>query len=98
MIDLSASECTVCFTGSDSAIAFKGSLEYCAAGLVALGIPTNEAIATVQTFPPPFDDEGTATLIVRVCERCCAEHGLAKPGLAYIGAKIPTYCQNGVPA
>lgn len=80
--------CIVCITGTDTGIAFGGSIEWLAAGLVALGVPTEEAIATITSSVDGRSRRSTLT--VRVCAKCARKSALSvTPALIYVGGQIP---------
>jgi hypothetical protein len=65
--------CIVCMQGTDTGLAFVGWAEVAIAGLVALGVPVDEAGPMVSEFtgsPPGEVPIGTITIPVRVCEAC----------------------------
>jgi hypothetical protein len=76
--------------GTDTALAFDGEREWQAAGLVALGIPTNEAINMIEQFST------NPRLIVRVCASCVAKSEAFKsiaPALIFTGGNLPSIRQ-----
>lgn len=82
--------CIVCLRGTDTALAFRGDVNEIAAGLVAIGVPIRDAIATVQAYPPEADAAGPH-YTVRVCSTCVRQNAprLPEPALAIPGAEIP---------
>jgi len=82
-----AGSCAVCLQGTDTAIAFVGSLEWKAAGLHALGIPLDEACGMVERFAP-YEDW---PLILRVCAGCVRKNrpDFPDPRLLIQGAELP---------
>ncbi|UZF57082.1 hypothetical protein LH935_03540 [Gordonia polyisoprenivorans] len=95
-----AGSCIVCFTPTDTALAFQGEPEWCIAGLVALGVPEDQAAATfaaefgtvsplgVHTVP---SEEVTA--MYRVCSACASAKGMVAPALVIVGEDTPCYRQ-----
>ena len=81
--------CVACLRGTDTALAFRGPAEWAAAGLVRLGLPMAEAIATIEAFPGMVEADG-ATRMFRVCERCAHKAGMTVAVL-HEGAAIPVY-------
>lgn len=90
--------CIVCLRGTDTALAFRGSIEWVTAGLYALGVPADQAAATVQSSCLPIDGSGRATATYQVCASCVQKTKLPKPGLVYDGAEIPCIHQPEVSA
>lgn len=90
--------CIVCLTGTDTALAFSGSLEWLAGGLHVLGVPTREAILTVEAATVHINDEGRAQITYRVCRPCAKRNAptLPTPALVHIGAQIPCVTQPAV--
>lgn len=84
-----AGSCVVCQTGTDTALAFAGPPEWCAAGLMVLGVPKAEAITLAEAAP---GTDTYAEMGVRVCTACvsrCAA-GFPPPVLALPGVELPT--------
>lgn len=79
--------CIACYTPTDTALGCRGEPEWQAAFLVTLGVPHDEAIATVERWQPPEDS------IYQVCAACAKKAGFPKPVLALAGAEIPTVGQ-----
>lgn len=81
--------CIACLNGTDTALGFRGDLEWAAAGLTALGVPEDQAVATVENTELPVDEAGRVEAVFQVCASCAAKAGMPV-GLVYGGAKIPT--------
>ena len=90
--------CIVCLHGTDTALAFRGSVEWVAAGLCALGVPADQAVATVRYAPTLIDGEGRVTATYQVCGRCAQQTVFPRPGLVYAGAQVPCVDQPEVSA
>lgn len=86
--------CIVCLTGTDTALAFAGSLEWKAAALVVLGVPQREAIATVDQF---VDGSDRAAVTIRVCASCVrnSRANFPEPALVYVGGEVPCIQEAG---
>jgi hypothetical protein len=72
--------CVNCLQGTDTVLAFQGEPEWCVAGMVHLGLPIQEAIAT---FHAGSDDggvkeepNGQVTVFVQVCSKCAGKVGM----------------------
>jgi hypothetical protein len=83
--------CVVCGRGTDTLVAFRGSAEWCIAGLILLGVPESQAIGTFQVglgndprsmSRPP----GDLTIRYLVCQTCAARTPFAN-ALALIGSQ-----------
>ena len=75
--------CIVCFKGdTTTVVGFDGSLEWKAGGLIALGVPPDQAVATVEQFAPVG-----RPMVTLVCERCAARAGF--PVMPVSGGKVP---------
>jgi hypothetical protein len=66
--------CFICFQGTDSALGFKGSADWWAAGLIILGVPENEAINYVENFAHA-DVDHPDVMVIRVCSQCATRAG-----------------------
>lgn len=86
--------CISCLQGTDTALGFCGDLEWVAAGLMNLGLPSNEAIVLVEQTPFPQDAKGRNEAVFQVCASCVSETNLPAPGLIYLGAEVPTIFQR----
>ena len=67
--------CTVCGTGTDTGVTFRGSAEWCIAGLVVLGVPLKQAIGTFQVGlgndPRSLErPDADVTVTFLVCKAC----------------------------
>lgn len=94
---MSASSCIVCFQGTDTALAFRGSPEWCVAGLLVLGVPKDQAYATFELCHPNPPELMTVTY--RVCASCASRSGrVPEPKLTIPGAEIPALCEPGMTA
>lgn len=71
--------CVACLRkNTDTVLAFKGDAEWVAAGLMALGVPEDEAGSTVAyALTGRVDEvpEGEVSMIFRVCETCAERPG-----------------------
>jgi len=84
--------CIVCLRPTDTGLAFKGDGDFLVAGLTVLGLPMDEAAATVSYFfgiPPGTVPSGVRTLTIQVCKDCVAKTSLPAPVLAFSGAALP---------
>lgn len=85
--------CVICGCGTDSGLAFAGDLEWLAGGLVAMGVPTQEAIAMIERFPENIGqlDDGDLSATFRVCAPCvaAAQPDFPAPVLLVQGAEVP---------
>lgn len=90
-----AGTCIACLKPTDTALAFRGEPEWHAAGLVQLGLPMNEAIATAErtlrAMAVGSDGAGRYDAVYRVCGDCAAKADppFPTPALAYPGMPIP---------
>ncbi|WP_158883974.1 hypothetical protein [Amycolatopsis anabasis] len=94
--------CTVCGRGTDTALVLLGEAEFVLAGLVALGLPANEALATLAVgtgHEPTLESgggmavtapAGVFPLAVRVCGGCASKAGLEAWPLS---DEVPVYVQ-----
>lgn len=84
--------CLVCFQGTDTGVAFRGSAEWLIAGLVTLGIPSDEATTMVCSFfgcKRGMVPMGRVDLSVRVCDRCATKaKANIKVGLIAFGIPV----------
>ena len=81
---MNESPCIVCYTGGTGTYAaFTGSLEWQAAALVKLGVPQDEATATIKQFG--IDD---GTVIFQVWQSCAGKAGIEVHPL---GVDAPAY-------
>jgi hypothetical protein len=85
--------CIGCLRPTDTALGIRGVPEWHAAGLVRLGLPMEEAIATVQVVEFEPGPDGRHDAAYRVCQRCAARGGLPQPVLAVDGERLPTIVQ-----
>jgi hypothetical protein len=84
--------CVVCLRGTDSGVAFTGTAEWIVAGLVKLGVPEEEAVATLSRATgcdPGMVPGGEFAFPIRVCEECADRTGLVV-GLIASG-QLPNY-------
>jgi hypothetical protein len=56
--------CIACYTPTDTALALEGEPEWIAAVLVVMGVPNDQAVATIERAPNP------AKVTLRVCADC----------------------------
>lgn len=84
--------CVVCFQGTDTAVAVSGDGTWHAAALMALGVPTTEAMAMIQVDDRRRGERWVTT--VRVCDQCARSHvaGL-RPALTLPGRALPGLVQ-----
>lgn len=87
--------CIACLTGTDTALGFRGDIDWVAGGLVALGVPTEQAIATVENSDIPVNLYGQFEAIFQVCTNCCTKSSLPAPVLIHSGVSVPTLEQPG---
>lgn len=87
--------CVVCMRGTDTALAFQGSPEWCIGGLHALGLPVDEAVAT---FTNGYGEHVPEWMIAtyRVCAECVGniDAEFPEPALILPGAEIPSITQK----
>ena len=50
-----AGSCVSCLSGTDTALAFEGEIEWLAAVLINLGVPHDQAVATVRDPETPME-------------------------------------------
>jgi hypothetical protein len=86
--------CIVCLRGTDTALAFKGDAEWIITGLIMLGVPEDEALATISyVYGCPYGivPDGTIRETFRVCGECVAgaKPNFPAPVLAIPGATVP---------
>lgn len=67
--------CVVCGQGTDTALGFQGDANWVAAGLVVLGVPTEEAMDAVEDYwgGPDAVPPGEFVQAVQVCAECVAK-------------------------
>ena len=84
--------CVVCLQGTDTALGFAGSPEWCAAALQVLGVPEDQALRMMEAHNGSEQFPDYMELPVRVCaacvERCPAS--FPRPVLALPGVQLPT--------
>ena len=81
--------CVVCLKGDvGTGLAFVGSPEFHAAGLIAAGVPHDQAVQTIEAFPS--DDEAR---YVRLCRTCADRCGLPIAEMKD-GQAVPAICQR----
>lgn len=92
-----AGSCAVCLTGTDTGISFEGEPDWLVAGLNILGVPYEQAVATVDPNMPPLDDHGRARITYRVCQRCVKKcpASFPNPKLLISAGTIPVIHQPG---
>ena len=86
-----AGTCLVCLRATDTALAFTGPAEWIVAGLMALGVPNDQAITMVEDFTGANEGKaipGLMSVPMRVCESC-AEKASLPVGLATGDQPIP---------
>jgi hypothetical protein len=93
--------CIVCLEGTDTALGFRGPQEFAAAGLQVLGVPSDQAGATIELLQreEPRDPDWSEWAF-RVCVRCWKKAGIPgipEPVLAVVGADISTVTYTGPP-
>jgi hypothetical protein len=93
-----AGSCVVCAAPTDTALIFRGVPEWCCAGLMALGVPEDEAIATFHVADPQPEPDGSFKMACRVCRDCVRNSGTSLPEPAIIrpGSPIPVIIASGV--
>lgn len=90
--------CAVCLSGTDTILGFEGCAEWVIAGLGVLGVPIDEAPATLSAFrglPNGTVPDGVFTQMVQVCERCVSDCSapFPRPVCDMVGAEIPVIRQ-----
>jgi hypothetical protein len=83
--------CVVCDRPTDTALAFEGTAEWAAAGLVALGLEMDVAVVTLSVasgFEPGKAPTGTRWYGFRVCGECASRADLE---VGSLDRGIPTY-------
>jgi len=93
-----ADTCTACLRATDTALGVRGDPEWHAAFLVSIGLPSREAVATVERFLDETGDgpgpDGRYDRVYRVCGKCAARvPSFPKPALALVGEPVPTIGQ-----
>jgi hypothetical protein len=86
--------CVVCLRGTDTGLVFAGEAEWAAAGLVDIGVPEDQAIATVSHgtgSEPGTVPDGDITVMFRLCQVCASKARLPV-GLVASG-NLPTIDQ-----
>ena len=83
--------CIACLRGTDTALGFRGPQEWFAAGLIRLGLPDDQAVATVESILlEEGQDPDWGEWMVRVCKSCADKVGM-QVALAIVGGALPTY-------
>ena len=82
--------CSVCLRGTDTALAFAGSPDWVVAGMIVLGIPSDEATAMLSGTPGEVPNVASMKRAIRVCEECAARAGMSV-GPLMAGGSLPTY-------
>jgi hypothetical protein len=82
--------------GTDTGLAFKGEAEWAIAGLLRLGVPEDEASATVSLgtdSDPGKVPPGVITVAFRVCKSCADQAGMPVGLMAF--GQLPTIAHRG---
>lgn len=87
--------CIVCLTGTDTGLGFRGCSDWVKGGLAVLGVPVDQATATIDSMDLPPDELGRAEATFRVCASCSAKAGMPDPVLLLAGASVLTLEQRG---
>jgi hypothetical protein len=81
--------CVACFKGdTTTGLALRGSDEFKAAGLAAMGIPVEQAISTIEANAPH-----DPVSFIRVCADCAARARLKVTPLRR-GGEMPVYTES----
>jgi hypothetical protein len=91
-----AGACIGCLRGTDTALAFTGEAEWAAAGLIRLGVPAPEVMATISHYldvEPGMVPDGRFTVFFKVCKRCADRAGFSV-GLVMAGGDVPNVVQR----
>lgn len=95
-----AGSCVVCLRGTDTGLAFVGEAVFAAEGLNALGLPVEQAVATIQVFAEQemgcargTMPEGEQTWVFRVCQDCADHSERFIVSLIAKGKLLPGYHQ-----
>ena len=86
--------CIACFTPTDTALGYDGSLEGHIAFLEHLGIPADQSLALAEASPdrpadPDPDHPARWAVPYQLCSACAERTGLPAPVLVVKGAGIP---------
>jgi hypothetical protein len=89
-----AAACIACYTPTETALGYFGSVEGHAAFLTVLGVPEREAVAAAELSPlRPTDTDpdhpARYQTPYRVCSDCAAKAKVPAPVLIEDGAAIP---------
>ena len=89
--------CVACINPTDTALGFRGTPEWCIAGLMCLGVPQTQAEHMVDTeygdafgrLPDPL------AMVIRVCVECVEDlqPKFPRPGLFLPGHEVPGLVQ-----
>lgn len=89
--------CITCIQPTDTGLAFVGEAEWILAGFHVLGIPQDQALATLADGDPRFRPvgkvpNGRVTIALRVCGDC-ANRAKFPVGLITAGGELPAVRQ-----
>lgn len=95
--------CVPCYRGdTTTALVFRGEAEWAIAGLCVLGVPVEEASATVEVFaeqelgaPKGTVPAGTLDLGVRVCRDCARKAGFPVGKVGRGGLPVIEHAEGG---
>lgn len=83
--------CIACLRPTDTALGVLGDPEWHVAFLVSIGLPSREAIKTIESGEMP---DGRFHRMYRVCGKCAARiPSFPKPALIIVGDPVPTIGQ-----
>ena len=76
--------CIVCLRATDTGLGFRGDVTWQAASLIVLGLPRDEAVATVNEHEHELGPDGRYEVIHRLCTDCASRvpqlEGPRRPG------------------
>lgn len=81
--------CIACLTGTDTGIGIGGDAEWKAAALTVMGVPMDQAVATINAL---IEDTGIPdgdAVVLRACAGCASKMTTVKPVLLAGDAEIP---------
>lgn len=81
--------CIACLTGTDTGIGIGGDAEWKAAALTVMGVPMDQAVATINALIEDHQIPDGTCVVMRVCAACAAKMTTVKPVLLAGDAAIP---------
>lgn len=69
--------CIVCLKPTDTAVAFLGPPEMAMGALMAMGVPEDQAVATIEAGMEPLDYVLRSPIALRVCATCATRAHLS---------------------